>query len=198
MDMLASELRRISDYRMEVDGHNAYNNAFATTAFTTFDGAALISTSHVGLDGVTRTNRRTGAVQAGLTGFQWMIQDFHRLTNERGIPTAQGVEKVIITPEFLFTVREVLGSAYKPYTANNEYNALTGEGLTYMVDHYIDSTTAWFALGPDHDVNFNIMDRPMFDYFDDPRTWNSVFVVYQAHEPSQADEWREVYGNPGA
>ena len=73
------------------------------------------------------------------------------------------------------------------------------ENLTYWLSHYFTASTAWVALAEkgEHDLNFNIMDRPMFDYFDDPRTWNAVYVVYQSHEPSQADEWRGAYGSQG-
>jgi hypothetical protein len=199
MDMLASELRRISNYRMEVDAHNALNFAFSTSAFTTFDGAALASASHVGLDGVTRSNINATSVQVGLTGLQAAITSFHGQTNERNIPVAQSMASVGVPYQFWATVRETLGSESKPFTADNEINALMQEDVTYWLSHYFTSATAWFAIAEkgEHDLNFNIMDRPLFDYFDDPRTWNAVYVCYQAHEPSQADEWRGVYGSQG-
>ena len=199
VDMLASELRRVSDYRLEVDAHNAINFAFSSSAYTTFDGAALISASHVGMDGVTRSNINSTSVQVGLTGIQAAITSFHGYTNERNIPTAQSMSHVRAHYNFWATLRETLGTESKPFTANNEINALIQEDLTYALSHYQTSTTAWFAMAEkgEHDLNFNIMDRPMFDYFDDPRTWNAVYVVYQAHEPSQADEWRGIYGSQG-
>lgn len=198
MDMLASELRRVSNYRLEVDAANVINLAFST-ANPVFDGAALVSASHVGLDGVTRSNINSAAVQAGLTGFQAAVISQHNQTNERNIPVLQALNSIMISPEFLWSTRETLGSESKPFTADNEVNSLMQEDFTYMVSHYKTSTTSWFAMSEkgEHDMNFNIMDRPMFDYFDDPRTWNAVFVCYQAHEPSQADEWRGVYGSTG-
>lgn len=199
MDMMAAELRRVSNYRMEVDAANVLNGSFSSSTFATFDTAALVSGSHVGLDGVTRSNISATSVQAGFTGFQAMVINMHRQTNERNIPVMQAIENVIISPEFMFTTRETLGTTAKPFTADNEINSLMQEDLRYMVSHYTTSTTAWWGTAGkgEHDMNFNIMDRPMFDYFDDPRTWNGVFVVYQAHEPSQADEWRGVYGSQG-
>ena len=199
MDMLASELRRVSNYRMEVDAHNVLNFAFSTAAYTTFDGAALISASHVGLDGVTRSNINATSVQVGFTGLQAAITNFHGQTNERNIPVAQSMASVGVPYQFWATVRETLGSDSKPFTADNEINALMQEDITYWLSHYFTSSTAWFAIAEkgEHDMNFNIMDRPMFDYFDDPRTWNAVYVVYQSHEPSQADEYRGVYGSQG-
>lgn len=199
MDMLSAELRRVSNYRMEVDAHNVLNFAFSSATFATFDGAALASASHVGLDGVTRSNLHATAVQAGLTGFQAMITAAHGQTNERNIPVAQAMSHVVVPYQFWATVRETLGSEAKPFTADNEINALLQEDITYALSHYLTSTTAWFGMAEkgEHDLNFSIMDRPMFDYFDDPRTWNAVYVVYQSHEPSQADEWRGFYGSQG-
>ena len=199
MDMLASELRRVSNYRLEVDAHNVLNFAFSSATFTTFDGAALVSASHTGLDGVVRSNINATSVQVGLTGLQAAITSFHGQTNERNIPVAQSMSHVLVPYQFWATVRETLGTEAKPFTADNEINALLQEDITYSLSHYLTSTTAWFGMAEkgEHDLNFNIMDRPLFDYFDDPRTWNAVYVVYQAHEPSQADEFRGIYGSQG-
>lgn len=199
MDMLAAEMRRVSNYRMEVDAHNVLNFAFSSSTFTVFDGAALISASHVGLDGVTRSNINATSVQVGVTGLQAAVTHAHTMTNERNIPVAQALNHVRVPPQFWMTVREALGTESKPFTSDNEINALIQENMSYAVSHYLTSTTAWFAMADkgEHDLNFNMMDRPMFDYFDDPRTMNAVFVCYQAHEPSQADEWRGTYGSQG-
>jgi len=105
----------------------------------------------------------------------------------------------MISPQFLFTTRETLGSSHKPLSADNEINALIQEELTFMVSHYLNTNTNWFmfAAKGDHDLNFYVEVRPMFSYFDDPRTGNAIFVVYQSHEPSEADEWRGIYGSTG-
>lgn len=201
MDMMARELRRSSNNRMEVDAHNVFNNAFVTTDFTTFDGAALISTAHTTLDGRSSVaNRPSIEIEPGLTAFQNGIIHFHNLTNERNIPSLRAPRHVMVTPEYLFTTRETLGSTHKPFTADNEINALVQEDLTFMISHYADTNTQWmmFAAKGDHDMNFYVETRPQFDYFDDPRSKNAVFVVYQAHEPSEADEWRGTYGSTGA
>lgn len=201
MDMMTRELRRSIDYRLEVGAHNALTNAFVTTNFTTFDGAALISTAHTTLDGRTGVaNRPAVEIQAGLTAFQNMVVHYHRMTNERNIPELRGPRNLIINPEFLFTVRETLGSTHKPFSANNEINSIVQEELTFMVDHYIGANpNAWYALAAkgDHDLNFYVETRPIFDYFDDPRTMNAVFTVYSSFEPSQADDWRGIYGSTG-
>lgn len=201
MDMMTRELRRSIDFRLEVGAHNNLVNAFVTTNFTTFDGAALISTAHTTLDGRTGiSNRPAVEIQAGLTAFQNMVIHFHRLTNERNIPELRGPRHILINPEFLFTVRETLGSTHKPFSANNEINSIVQEELTFMIDHYIQANpNAWYAMAAkgDHDLNFYVETRPIFDYFDDPRTMNAVFTVYASFEPSQADEWRGLYGSTG-
>jgi|SRR5215471_861089 len=161
MDMLASELRRVSNYRLEVDAHNVLNFAFSTSAYTTFDGAALVSSNHVGLDGVARSNINSASAQIGLTGIQAAITNFHGQTNERNIPVLQSMGHVMCHYNFWATVRETLGSESKPFTANNEINALMQEDITYSLSHYLTSQTAWFAMAEkgEHDLNFSIMDQ---------------------------------------
>lgn len=201
MDMMSRELRRSMDYRLEVAAHNVLNNAFVTTNYTTFDGAALISTAHTTLDGRTVSNRPAVEIQPGLTAFQNMIIHFHNLTNERNIPELRGPRHILIQPNFLFTVRETLGSTHKPFSANNEINSIVQEELTFMVSHYftVNSGNGWVAMAAkgDHDLNYYTEVKPMFDYFDDPRTLNAVYTTFASMEPSRADEWRGVYGSTG-
>ena len=202
MDMMTKELRRSVDFRLEVGAHNWLNNGFVTTNYTTFDAAALFSTAHVTLDGRTVSNRPATEIEVGLTALQNMVIHFHGMTNERNIPEMRGPRQIVIPPAYLWTMREIMGSTHRPFSANNEINSILQEELTFMVSHYANTVNAnaWYALASkdDHDGNFYIETRPIFDYFDDPRTMNAVFTVYTSFEPSQADEWRGVYASTGS
>lgn len=199
---MVRELRRASDNRLEVDAHAPFNNAESTSSpYTGFtSGEALISTSHARLDGGTAiANRPTNDIQLSFTGIQTMLQHFHNLVDERGLPRLMAPSMVLITPEFYHDAREILGSSGKPLTANNEINALVPDDLAWMVSHYLSaSTTRWFGLTKQgvHDVNFMVRDRPMFDMFDDPRTKNAVATVYQRHV-SGWGTYRGVFGSLG-
>ena len=136
------------------------NNGFGTTdadgfEATGFDGLALFSTAHTRLDGLgTIRNRPAADVDLSWTGLANALIDFDNLVNDRGRPQKVMASKLWCSPEDRFTAREILESEYKPGTANNEINALSKEGLSYVVLHYVDDSDAWGLLGDQHDLNF--------------------------------------------
>lgn len=197
---LMGEMKRSSNNRLEVDGHNILNEAFVTTNETGFDGASLISVSHTGLDGRTGVaNRPAVDVGFGLTAVQNMVVNFHNMVDERNIPRVMAPSLIIIAPENIWTARETLGSSGKPFVTDNEMNSILAEDLRWMVSHYLDTSTNWFGLAAqgEHDLNFMMRNRPIFDAFDDPRTKNAVFTVYQRHDPSAFGSYQGTYGSTG-
>jgi len=70
--------------------------------------------------------------------------------------------------------------------------------MTWMVSHFLTTTTANFTLAAKgvHDLNFLFRDRPIFDSFDDPWTKNAIFTVYQRHTRGFG-AWRGVDGSTG-
>ena len=194
---MVKELARSSRNRMEVDAFSVINNAF-DNAFPGFDGVSLCNTAHVGLDGVTRANRPSPDVALSITGVQSMVLRFESMTNERNLPAVLSPTLVLIHANNKFVAREVLGSTGKPYTANNEMNALIQEDLSWMVGHYLTSQTAWWGLASkgSHDLQFLFRDHPIFDSFDDPRSKNAVFTVYQRHTKGFGS-YRGVDGSSG-
>ncbi len=95
-------------------------------------------------------------------------------------------------------MREVLGSSGKPYTADNEMNALIEEDLSWMVSHYLTNQTSIFLVAAKsvHDLNFLWRDEPIFDSFDDPWTKNAIFTMYQRFAFGFGS-WRGVDGSFG-
>lgn len=177
---MTAELARAARNRQEVQAWSMLNDAFSG-AVTGFDGVSLCSTAHVGLDGVTRTNRPSPDVGFSMTGIQNMIHRFESMTDERGLPRLMCPVMMLVSDSNKFTAREILGSLGKPYTADNEINALIDEDLSWMICHYFTSTTQWFGVAAKgtHDMNFLWKDQPIFDSFDDPRTKSAVFTAYQ-------------------
>lgn len=195
---MVRELRRASDNRLEVDAHSVFNNA-ESSSFVGFDGEPLIDTAHPLLGGGTASNRPAVDVQFSHTAIQNAIIAFHNLVDERGLPRLMSPSMALITPEFLYDAREILGSTSKPFSAQNELNSLVQDDLTYMVSHYLTTTTKWFILAKQgvHDLNFFIRDAPIFRMWDDPNTMNAVASVYQRHVAGFGS-WRGVYGSTGA
>jgi hypothetical protein len=191
-------LSRAGRNREEVSFWSVLNNAFSTsyTGFTASE--SLCSTAHTGLDGESRANRPSPDVGFSITGIQNSVLRFEDMTDERDLPRLMSPTMAVITSANKFVAREIFGSGGKPYTAQNEINALVDEDLSFMVAHYITTSTYWFLLAAKgtHDLNFFWRDQPIFDMFDDPLTKNAVATAYQRHTQGYGS-WRGVDGSTG-
>src|SRR3990167_4874941 len=198
MRELSAELARSARNRQEVQAWSILNNAFSTSYVGFTASEALCSTAHTGLDGVSRANRPSPDVSFGVTYLQNAIRRFEELTDERNLPRLMGPTMAIISPLNKWAAREVLGSSNKPYTADNEINALIEEDLSWMVSHYLTTNTYHFLLTAkgQHDLNYLWRDQPIFDSFDDPWTKNAVFTSYQRHTEGYGS-WRGIEGSTG-
>jgi hypothetical protein len=196
-DLVASQTMA-GRYREEVSAFHPLNNAFSTSYVGFTSGEALCG-NHVGADGVTRRNRPTVDVGVSVTGHQEMMQHFHTLTNERGIPGLMSPTTILVTGQTYLTAREVYGSSGKPYSTDNEINPLIEDDLRWMVCHFFDTLTYWFGLCAKgmHDLWFMWRDHPIMDSFDDPWTKNAIFTLYQRHTLGGFAKWRGTYGSTG-
>ena len=123
MEEMTRELRRSSLQRLNVSGWAAVNNAFSTS-FAGFEASkSLCSTSHVGLDGVTRANRPSVDIGLSVTAIQGATTRFMNMTNERNLPLMLSPDVLVLNPAQRFTAREILGSSGAPYKADNEINS---------------------------------------------------------------------------
>ena len=192
-------LSRAGHNREEVAAWSAFNNAFSTSYTGFGSGESLCSTTHTGLDGETRANQPSPDIGLSITGLQNMITNFEGMEDERGLPRLMAPSMLVISPSNKFVAREILGSGGKPYTTDNEINALVEEDLKYMVCHYLTTSAYWFALSSkeSHDLNFFWRDHPIFDMFDDPYTKGAVATAYQRHTNGEYGSWRGVYGSTG-
>lgn len=198
LEEMTRELARAGRNRMEVDAWSILNNAFSTSANGFTASESLCSTAHAGLDGVSRANRPSPDIGLSVTGIQSAIVRFENMTDERGLPRLMAPVNVLVGPTNKFIAREILGSAGKPYTTDNELNAIIEEDLTWMVCHYFTTSTYWFMAAAKgvHDLNFLWRDHPIFDSFDDPYTKNAVFTSYQRHTKGFGT-WRGIDGSTG-
>lgn len=186
----------------EVTAALLLNNAFGTTnadgfTATGFDGLQLCSVSHTRLDGgANQRNRPSTDADLGVTSLQNALTDFENYLDDRGRPSLIKPKLMIISSGDKWTAKELLGSEYKPGTANNEINALKDEGLSFQISHYKTDTDSWFLFGDLHDCNFIWETRPrtgMEEDFDREIIKRKVvegFVVGHG-------EWRGTWGSSG-
>jgi hypothetical protein len=157
MVKMEKSLMRSTLDKQETDAHSVLNNAFSTsyTGFTS--GEALCQSTHARLDGgstSSNANAPSTPISLGITALQNAIIQMRLWKSERGLPIRVTPRLLIIHPNDLMTARELLGSAQKPGTANNEINAIRDEGLSFMDTPYLTDTNSWFLLGDEHDLNF--------------------------------------------
>jgi hypothetical protein len=136
---------------VEVSFFNIFNNGFSTNGF---DGVPLFSASHPLLSGGTQSNTPSTQADLSVTSLQNGITAFGQFKDERGLNKACYAKKLMVGVANQFVVEELLKSEYKPYTANNERNAIMSHDLVSFVSHYLTDDDAWFLLGEDHMIKF--------------------------------------------
>jgi hypothetical protein len=154
---LERDLQIAGDEDLEIAGHLILNNAFSTSdddayGFDAlgFDGLALCSTAHTRLDGgANQANRPSTDVDLGWTALADATIQFALWRDHRGRRIVYRPRTLVIHPNDRMTAKEILGSSQKPYTQNNEINAMLGEGLTQdsvIETPYLTDTDSWFLL----------------------------------------------------
>jgi hypothetical protein len=105
---------------------------------------------------------------------------------------------LLVPPGLIMVARELLGSEYKPYTANNEINPTKVDGLSLMVNHYLTDADSWFVLADkkDHDLNFFTRTDLEFEYGSDFDSGDDKVKAFQRFSVGYGD-WRGCYGGLG-
>jgi phage major head subunit gpT-like protein len=180
----------------EVAGFGLLNNGFTTTN-TGFDGLGLFSTAHTRLDGGTnQLNRPSTDIALSLSALHDAVIQYRNWRNDRGRPFQSSPKLLVVPPDQMMVADELLNSAQKPGTADNDINAITRFGLQYKVVDYLTSTTAWFLLGDNHDLNFLWRFQPESGSEIDFDTDIIKRKVRQGYATGFG-EWRGTYGTTG-
>jgi len=183
-------LAKASAKTVEVVAASVLNNATSTTYYTGFDGYALASTAHpVLFTGGTYANRPSTLGALGITTLQASVLRIEKCPDQDGVIAGLRAKLLVIPSDLRFIAHEILKSEYKPFTSNNEVNALASEGLSYFVCHYLSSTTFWCVLADQHNLKFFWRRKPRFESSDDFATGNALFKVTQRHIQG-FDDWR--------
>lgn len=195
MRELVAELARASRNKQEVEAWSVLNNAFDNN-YPGFDSLSLCNTAHTLLGGGTVANRPNPDVGFSQLAVQNSLIRFENMVDERNLPRLLAPTMALVAPENKFLAREVLGSAGKPFTTDNEQNSLLPDELRWMVVHYFTATKQWFIAAAQgvHNLQFLWRDRPIFDVFDDPWTKNAVATVWQRHTKGHGS-WRGIDGS---
>jgi hypothetical protein len=146
----------------------------------------------------TYPNRPNPDADFSFTSLQQAINFFYRFIDGRGIPSMIRPKHVVIPPELIMIAREILGSPGKPYTADNELNALQGENLDFYHLNYLTSPSAWFLLGDKEETQLKFYERvPIQAQVDDDfKTQVLLFLTTQRFSAG-ATSWISTFGSFG-
>lgn len=174
---------------------NVLNNAMSTT--TTIDGVSLCNTAHPLLGGGTYSNRSATDAALSVTCLQELTLLFEKMVNERGLLKRMVPEELWIPVDLQFKTGEILNSAYKPYTGNNEVNVMQGRFTPY-VNHYFTSVSRFFLVANkrSHTLKGYWNTQPEFESQDDFFTKGANYSVYFRFSAG-VTYWHGVAGSNG-
>jgi hypothetical protein len=206
-------LARSAHFTKEQNAWNLFNLGFTTQV--TADGVSLFNNQHPLLGGTNATsvgpglanvisaagtypNRPAVDIDLSFTAVQLMINQFERLVDSQGLPISVKPRFLVIPPELKWIAREILGSPHKPYTADNEINALIKEDLNYFVSHYLTSDSAWYAVTKKegHWLKFIVRRELDEDFSDDFDTF-SIKQLSRMRFSFGATSWMGTWGSDG-
>jgi hypothetical protein len=206
-------LARSAHFTLEQKSWNVFNTGFTTQ--TTIDGVSLFNNQHPLLGGAQATNVGPGLtniisaagtypnrpatdIDLSFTALQLAINQFERLIDSQGMPVSMKPRYLIIPPELKWIAREILGSPHKPYTADNEINALLKEDLVYFISHYLTSQSAWFLMCDKDTHALKFMWRePLDEDFADDFDTRSIKQVSFMRFSVGATTWVGTWGSNG-
>lgn len=198
MKRSARALKRSALNAKEVAAWGVLNGAFTTEFGFPKNGVnqSIINSAHTLLGGGTASNT-AGAVDISFGALEAATIHFNTLNDERGMPIDFAPEFLVHHPNDAFLVTQLLDSAYRPFTANNEVNPLKGV-LKPIWSRYLTDADAWFVIGgKDEEGLVHFSRRPLRlqngDDFDSgdakfKATWRGSFGI---------SEWRYIYGGAG-
>lgn len=196
---MSAALSRAAAQTVELEFGALLDDAFDGNIYTGADGEALCA-SHTLTAGGSYSNVAGTATDLGIGALRAASERHERVVDERGLPANIGRGKlIVVTPTYQWVAKEIIGSEYKPYTADNEINAFNDMGLAYMVSHYMSDDDMWFLFGDKstHDVKWFWREKPKFDNEDDFTTKTARFSGWMRFSLGFTD-WRGVDGSAGA
>jgi hypothetical protein len=177
-----------------------YNNAFATTYFTTWDGKALIATDHLNATGGTFSNALSPAADLSEAAIEDMCIQIMGAQGDTGLlinimPTSLHVHR-----SEWFNANRILKSVLQSGTANNDINVLKATNALpggIKINHYFTAPRAWFVrTNVPNGMTMFWRERPSFAQDNDFDTKNAKAASYMRFSVGATDP-RGVYGSNG-
>lgn len=159
-----------------------YNNAFVTTYFTTFDGAALISTSHVNATGGTFSNALSPAADISEAAMEDLTIQIMGAQTDRGLLISVMPQSLHVARQEWYNSNRILGSVLSSDNSNNAINVLKATNAFpkgIKMNHYFTAAHAWFIrTNVQQGMRMFWRDRPDFQQDNEFSTKNAMAASY--------------------
>lgn len=207
-------LARSEMYTKEIVAMNVFNQGFSSNVTTT-DGVSLFNAQHPLLGGPSATNvgpglanviyaagtypnRPSTDIDLSITALQIATNQSERLIDSMGLPVNSRYKTLLISPELKFIAREILGSAGKPGTSDNDINSMLGEDLSFMISHYTTSQGSWWLIADkkNHYCKVYMRQQPKMTFDDDFDT-DALKQKTTMRMSAGATDWPGVWGSDG-
>jgi len=177
-----------------------YNNAFSTTYFTTADGAALCSASHVNTTGGTYSNALTPAADLEEATIEDLCIQIMGTQNDTGLLINIMPKSLHVSRQEWFNANRIMKSVLQSDTANNNINVLKATNALpdgIKMNHYFTNSGPWFIrTNCPNGMTFFWRDHPMFDQDNDFATKNALAASYMRLSVGCTDP-RGIFGSNG-
>jgi hypothetical protein len=178
---------------------NIYNRAF-NASYTGGDAVAMISTSHATISG-NQSNRLATDADLSEASLEDTCILMMNATNERGLRIKITPKSLVVPTQSAFEATRILKTVGRPFTADNDINAIRSMGLFsegIKINPYLTDNDAFFVRSDvPNGLKAFIRESASFENDNDFDTKNLKFKGYERYSFGWTD-WRGVYGTPGA
>ncbi len=130
----------------EFIGSDIFGNAFDGTNFAVADSKAMCATDHPLIKGGTYSNTLATAMSLSETALETVFTQCRKMPGSNGLPVGVRPMKLVLPAELEWEAKRILKSDLQNDTANNAINSMKGEGLEYVINRYLPSTSNWFTV----------------------------------------------------
>lgn len=177
-----------------------YNNAFSTTFFKLWDGAALCSSSHTNVTGGTFSNVLSPAADLSEAALEDLTIQVMNVVNDRGLHIAIMPTSLHVATAEWYNANRILKSVLQSSSSNNAINVLKATNALpggIKMNHYFTSPHAWFLrTNAPQGMKFFWRQRPDLEQDNDFDTKNSKALAYMRLAVTAADG-RGLFGSNG-
>lgn len=195
---LIQSLGRSAAETINVTAANILNRAF-NSSYTYGDGKELCATDH-GTAGGTEQNELTSAADLSNSSLDEARYTLQKTVDHRGKMLNITATKLIVAPEGLMVAEQIVGSEYE-YNASNgalNKNFFRGTLMPISIPFLTDADAWWIQAdsGQHGLVYYNRVAYQPFSYIED-ETGSRVYGARMRFSVG-AEDWRGIFGSPGA